>query len=137
MNKSGIDEVSVRLHFNLRDFHIKVFDLSRQTIEMIQKLCSGKKNWNHENLRQSGLSEYDITRLRVRPSRSRYCLRQNLKKRESYDGEELDVQRRILKKAKRKKRVDVKQNLDIASIRRSLLKINIKYMCQKRLWAQI
>ena len=128
-------------HFNLLDFEIKVVNLTPETIERVRKMCTCKEDWkSKELLQRAGLSDYDIARLGVRrPHRvkvSGYRFRQFLKKQERYDTEKFDSQHRKLKKQRKKKRTEEKQRLEVASIRRALLKINARYLNQSRLWNQ-
>lgn len=128
-------------HFNLLDFEIKVVNLTPETIERVRKMCTCKEDWkSKELLQRAGLSDYDIARLGVRRLHrvkvSGYRFRQFLKKRERYDTEKFDSQHRKLKEQRKKKRTEEKQRLEVASIRRALLRINARYLNQSRLWNQ-
>lgn len=143
-----------RQHANHCSKHlqINVVRLQKETIDNLITCCQTKDVWSDKDvLRNAGLSLYDINRLCIslrRPSKdAKYKLRQFIKRNikfESKLNEKPTVLKLTLSKAeklekrrlKQKEKQDEEQK-DLESIRRSLLKINAKFLNQRKFWCRL
>lgn len=144
-------------HFNLREFEVRVEKLSEVTVSRLIELCTTLETWNKkELLLAAGLAEYDIKRLGLATMRrdeknAKYGFRKFLKRRDIFQlvsekpktskkKHQLDFlkseNRKLREMALIKEREERKMR-DLESIRRSLLKINAKFLNQSKFWNYI
>lgn len=133
--------------------HVNVVRLEEETIEKLIKCCRTKDPWNDNvSLQNAGMSLYDINRLcisslRIPTKDAKYKLRQFMKKNIKFESKvngnlthtksNLSKAERLEKRKARQKAKDEAKEKDLESIRRSLLKINSRYLSQRKFWCYI
>ncbi|XP_057304928.1 uncharacterized protein LOC130641923 isoform X2 [Hydractinia symbiolongicarpus] len=149
--------IKLTKHFNLREFEVRAEKLSEVTVSRLIDLCTTLETWNKkELLLAAGLTEYDIKRLGLATMRrdeknAKYGFRKFLKRRDVFQlvsekpknskkKHQLDFlksENRKLKEMALIKEREERKMRDLESIRRSLLKINAKFLNQSKFWNYI